>query len=103
MMLIGISIKPSIEKPKSIYLPFCSLVFYLISNFGVWLSTNMYERSFEGLVCCYIAALPFIKYQWLGDFAYGSLLYKILPYFKGNAVQDYKKKESLLPNKPEGL
>jgi hypothetical protein len=33
--------------------------FFLMSNFGVWATTEMYPHTFSGLVACYIAAIPF--------------------------------------------
>jgi len=45
-----------------------SLIFYLVSNFGVWASgvlspiTNLpYEKSLNGLISCYLLAIPFLK------------------------------------------
>ena len=35
-----------------------SLAFYIISNFGVW-SLGSYGYSLDGLLVCYIAAIPF--------------------------------------------
>jgi hypothetical protein len=29
-----------------------SIVFFLLSNFGVWASTNMYPKNFGGLIAC---------------------------------------------------
>ncbi len=37
-------------------------VFFLISNFNVWLSAEVtYSRDFSGLITCYAAGLPFYK------------------------------------------
>ena len=38
-----------------------SLIFFIISNFGVWLSSGMYEKNIAGLVNCYVMAIPFLK------------------------------------------
>ena len=45
-----------------------SLIFYLVSNFGVWASgvlspvTNLpYEKDLNGLISCYFLAIPFFK------------------------------------------
>ena len=38
-----------------------ALVFYLISNFGVWYNGNMYEKNLYGLMNCYYFAIPFFK------------------------------------------
>ena len=40
---------------------FGSLIFYIISNFGVWALSGMYEKSFNGLIYCYYLAIPFFK------------------------------------------
>ena len=36
-----------------------STAFFLISNVGVWMSSNLYPHTFAGLVTCFVAALPF--------------------------------------------
>ena len=48
----------------------CSLVFYLITNFAVWLFSPWYVKDFSGLITCYVVALPFFKNTVLGDFIY---------------------------------
>ena len=60
-----------------------SLIFYLVSNFGVWASgvispiTNLpYEKNLNGLISCYILAIPFFKNTVLSTviFSYGAFL-----------------------------
>jgi len=36
-----------------------SVIFFLISNFGVWILSGMYEKNLNGLAYCYFLALPF--------------------------------------------
>ena len=36
-----------------------SICFFIITNFGVWLVGNIYSKTFEGFLSCYIAAIPF--------------------------------------------
>ncbi len=38
---------------------FGSLLFFVVSNFGVWKATTMYAHTWEGLLTCYIMALPY--------------------------------------------
>ena len=38
-----------------------SIIFFLISNLGVWLVGNLYPRNIDGLIECYIMAIPFFK------------------------------------------
>jgi hypothetical protein len=56
---------------------FSSLLFYLISNFGVWISGSLYPTDFQGLISCYVAGLPFLKGNLLGDLVYTSVLFGV--------------------------
>ena len=53
-----------------------SLIFFLTSNFGVWLLSNWYPKSFAGLIMCYKAALPFFRNTLLSTLLFG-LLFKV--------------------------
>ena len=54
-----------------------SLLFFIISNFGVWLFGGMYSMNATGLINCYIMAIPFNKFSWLGDLFFVALLFGI--------------------------
>lgn len=56
-----------------------SLVFFVVTNFGVWLS-GWYGYTVEGLTACYIAAIPFYRNQVLGDLFFTAFLFG-LDYF----------------------
>jgi hypothetical protein len=51
--------------------------FYLVSNFGVWLGWHAYARSWEGLIACYVAAIPFYGYSVASTFVFGGALFGI--------------------------
>tara|TARA_Y100000590_G_scaffold255229_1_gene286570 strand:+ start:8638 stop:9165 length:528 start_codon:yes stop_codon:yes gene_type:complete len=55
---------------------FGSILFYLISNFGVWALGSLYEKNLTGLINCYILAIPFFKNTLLSTifFSYISLI-----------------------------
>ena len=36
-----------------------AFIFFAITNFGVWISSDMYANSFEGLLTAYVMAIPF--------------------------------------------
>ncbi len=59
-----------------------SLVFFIISNFGVWLEGWLYPLTQEGLTLCYIAAIPFFKYEIIGNVGFSILLLGAVKYFK---------------------
>lgn len=52
-----------------------SSVFFLISNFGVWLMEGLYAPTWQGLVQCYVAAIPFFDNQIYGDLFFSGLLF----------------------------
>ena len=51
-----------------------SVQFFLLTNFGTWLSSGMYPQNVPGLLDCYTLALPFFRNTVLGDLAWLSLL-----------------------------
>src|SRR5262249_2435526 len=52
-----------------------SLSFYLISNFGVWLGWNSYPHTWQGLVQCYVAAIPWYRQTLISTFVYAGLFF----------------------------
>ena len=47
-----------------------SLLFFVVTNFGVWAFGTMYPRTLEGLVACYVSAIPFFRNTVTGDLFY---------------------------------
>jgi hypothetical protein len=52
-----------------------SILFFVLANFGVWLSGLLYPRTMAGLAACYIAAIPFFRNMMLGDAFYTAVLF----------------------------
>jgi len=52
-----------------------SALFFVTTNFGVWLWSGLYAKSLAGLVACYAAALPFFRHTLTGDLAFTTLLF----------------------------
>ena len=53
-----------------------ALIFFLITNFGVWIS-GMYGFTWEGLITCYTLAIPFFAYSIISTLIF-SLIIEIL-------------------------
>ena len=49
-----------------------SVLFFLISNFGVWLL--YYPKTIDGLVSCFALAIPFFATSLLGDIFYSLIM-----------------------------
>lgn len=52
-----------------------SLLFYFLTNFGVWASGAMYPHTFSGLLNCYYMAIPFFRNTLLGDLFYSGIFF----------------------------
>ncbi|MCB0522209.1 MAG: hypothetical protein H6577_13865 [Lewinellaceae bacterium] len=54
-----------------------SVLFFLTTNFFVWANGTMYAKSMEGLVTCYVAAIPFFWNTVAGDLFYVAILFGV--------------------------
>ena len=52
-----------------------SVLFFAVTNFGVWLGSTFYPQTWDGLVACYVAALPFFQNTLAGDFMYTGAMF----------------------------
>ena len=52
-----------------------SILFFVITNFGMWLFSGFYPRTLIGLEACYVAAIPFFQNTLAGDLFYAALLF----------------------------
>lgn len=76
IVVIGVLLLKKVSIPRVIASSLLSsILFYLISNFGVWLSDPDYPITTAGLILCYEMAIPFFKNTVLGDFAYSAILF----------------------------
>ncbi len=76
IVMIGLSLKER-KKISNIFVASISssVLFFVITNFAVWLSGGIYPKSFAGLTECYIAAVPFFSYTMLGDLFFAAILF----------------------------
>lgn len=70
-----------------------SILFFIISNLGVWISGTLYTKDLQGLITCYTMAIPFFKGTILSSlifsmvFIYGFELFR-KNYLTKNVIQD---------------
>jgi hypothetical protein len=55
---------------------FSSILFFLITNFGVW-ATGMYARNLGGLWESYVMGIPFFKNTVFGDLSYTGVFFGV--------------------------
>ena len=59
-----------------------AFIFFLITNFGVWLS-GMYSLTTAGLIECYTLAIPFFTYSLISTILFSTIIevfYKVYKY-----------------------
>jgi hypothetical protein len=52
---------------------FGALIFFIISNFGVWIQ-GVYGYSVEGLIACYVLAIPFFQYTVISTIIFSFII-----------------------------
>jgi hypothetical protein len=52
-----------------------SVIFFIITNFAVWVATPLYPKTVSGLIDCYVMALPFFRNSIAGDLVYTVVFY----------------------------
>lgn len=52
-----------------------SLMFFILTNFAMWVGSPFYPQNIGGLIECYVAALPFLNTGILGDLFYSTIFF----------------------------
>lgn len=74
--LTGFVLRKKVTIPRIILLSVASsLIMFIVSDFGVWIGSNMYPHTWAGFIACYAAAVPFIRYELAGDLFYSGVLF----------------------------
>ncbi len=71
-----------------------SVLFFLVSNFGVWAFSGLYPPTAAGITACYAAAVPFFRNTLAGDLIYSFAIFyafafaqQQIPLLRENAIQ----------------
>ena len=59
-----------------------SVLFFLVTNFGTWLGSDMYPHTGAGLIAAYVAGIPFFQNTVLGTLFYSGLLFGTFAYLR---------------------
>jgi hypothetical protein len=70
-----------------------SILFFLITNFGVWVN-GWYPRNISGLIQCYTLAIPFFKHTLTGDLFYVGLFFGSFEFLSYFLINPFVKKVS---------
>jgi hypothetical protein len=52
-----------------------SVMFFLITNYGTWVTGVLYPKTADGLMMAYTAGIPFFRNSVLGDLFFTAILF----------------------------
>ena len=64
---------------------FGAVIFFVLSNFGVWLSGS-YGYNYNGLLSCYILGLPFFGYSILSTLIFSVIIETLYKFYRKRTV-----------------
>lgn len=73
---IGFMLKNRVTLTNTIFAMVASSgLFFLLTNFGAWLTSAIYVKSAEGLMQAYVAGIPFFQNSLLGNLVYAAVIF----------------------------
>jgi hypothetical protein len=77
-LLLGRAARGTDGRRRAAYWGMCGVIpataFFLATNFAVWASKSLYAPTLDGLMDCYVHALPFYRTMLAGDVCFVSLI-----------------------------
>lgn len=89
-VLLGIWLKNH-KNTKNIILAslFSSILFFVVTNFAVWVFGGMYSKNLLGLSESYVMAIPFFRNTILGDLFYSGVFFGGYEFVK-NLIKNHR-------------
>lgn len=73
---IGVLLKNRVTITNTVFAVIgSSVIFFLLTNFGAWMTSALYAKSVEGLLQAYIAGIPFFQNSLLGNLGYSLVIF----------------------------
>jgi hypothetical protein len=90
---IGRGIRDS-EGPFPVFLASVggSVLFFVVSNLGVFFVDDLYPKTWAGLAECFTMALPFFRNSFAGDMVYTVVLFALFALARGGVRQVIRSK-----------
>ncbi len=64
-----------------------SFLFFLITNFGVWITSSFYPKNLDGIIACYTLAIPFFGNTLAGSIFYTAVMFSGYELLKRSVFQ----------------
>jgi len=70
------------------------IIFFILTNFAVWIFTPWYAKTISGIVQCYVMALPFFRNTLLGNIFYAGAFFGSYEIIRVWIKKKFKEKEN---------
>jgi len=67
-----------------------SIIFFLLTNFSVWMFSSWYPQTYNGLKDCFIMAIPFFKNTIVGDLIYSLVFFGVFEFAIASIFKEQK-------------
>jgi hypothetical protein len=57
-----------------------ALLHWIITDFGVWLDGRMYPKNIQGLITCYVMAIPYLKNMIISNLLFSAVLFGLFEF-----------------------
>jgi len=54
---------------------FGSVFFFIVTNFAVWSALGTFPKTFDGLMACYVAGIPYFRNTAASDLLYATMMF----------------------------
>jgi len=75
IVLMGRLIKKVNVKNVLLMSALAALTHWIITDFAVWMDGRLYPKTIEGLVTCYVAAIPYVENMLIGNLLFGAIMF----------------------------
>ncbi|MEX0772769.1 MAG: DUF6580 family putative transport protein [Balneolales bacterium] len=59
-----------------------AILFFMVTNFAVWITGTLYPITWEGLAMCYTAGIPFFRNTLISAFIYSAVMFGAVEWAK---------------------
>lgn len=63
-----------------------SVIFYVLTNFSVFISSPLYSKTFVGLIECYTLAIPFFLNTLIGNIVYSLIMFYSFKFVQNSSL-----------------
>ena len=86
--LLGMGLLKKVTMPKVLVGALsATAIFFLLTNFGAWLSNPIYTKDLSGLLQSYFAGLPFLTNSLIGNLVFSTALFGIYHFATHRKIQ----------------